>query len=287
MSAGRNSTPGPVVSFSMSIEIGVILPTSTPDPARPVLGDVRESARFAEQAGLDSVWSTDHVIASAPILDSTVVLATAAAVTSRVRIGYGVMLLALRPVAWAAKQVSTLQYVSGDRVLLGVGTGNPAHGDTGWRAAGASYADRGRRTDEALAVLPDLIAGREVSLDGGPPVALAPGAAVPPLLIAGDARPALRRAAAFGDGWLAIGLSPEAVAARLGELRRLTDELGRPALTATIVAPELATEPGRAAEQLNAYEAAGARRVILPPAGSDWRSGYEFAAAVRAAVPGP
>lgn len=287
MSAGRNSTPGPVVSFSMSIEIGVILPTSTPDPARPVLGDVRESARFAEQAGLDSVWSTDHVIASAPILDSTVVLATAAAVTSRLRIGYGVMLLALRPVAWAAKQVSTLQYVSGDRVLLGVGTGNPAHGDTGWRAAGASYADRGRRTDEALAVLPDLIAGREVSLDGGPPVALAPGAAVPPLLIAGDARPALRRAAAFGDGWLAIGLSPEAVAARLGELRRLTDELGRPALTATIVAPELATEPGRAAEQLNAYEAAGARRVILPPAGSDWRSGYEFAAAVRAAVPGP
>jgi hypothetical protein len=139
-----------MVSFSMSIEIGVILPASTPDPARPVLGDVRESARFAEQAGLDSVWSTDHVIASAPILDSTVVLATAAAVTSRVKIGYGVMLLALRPVAWT-------------------------------------------------------------------------------------------------------------VAARLGERR--------------------------AAEQLGAYEAAGAGRVILPPAGPDWRSGYEFAAAVRAAIP--
>ena len=141
-------------SFSVSIEIGVILPTSTPDPARPILGDVRESARFAEEAGLDSVWSTDHVIASAPILDSTVVLATAAAVTGRVKIGFGVMLLALRPVAWAAKQISTLQYVSGERVLLGVGTGNPAHGDTGWRAVGASYADRGRRTDDALAVLP-------------------------------------------------------------------------------------------------------------------------------------
>jgi alkanesulfonate monooxygenase SsuD/methylene tetrahydromethanopterin reductase-like flavin-dependent oxidoreductase (luciferase family) len=72
-------------SFSVSIEIGMILPTSTPDPARPILGDVRESARFAEEAGLDSVWSTDHVIASAPILDSTVVLATAAAVTGRAR----------------------------------------------------------------------------------------------------------------------------------------------------------------------------------------------------------
>jgi hypothetical protein len=82
-----------VFSFSVSIEIGVILPTSTPDPAQPILGDVRESARFAEEAGLDSVWSTDHVIASAPILDSTVVLATAAAVTGRVKIGFGVMLV--------------------------------------------------------------------------------------------------------------------------------------------------------------------------------------------------
>jgi len=249
----------------VSIEIGVILPTSTPDPARPILGDVRESARFAEKAGLDSVWSTDHVIASAPILDSTVVLATAAAVTDRVKIGFGVMLLALRPVAWAAKQISTLQYVSGDRVLLGVGTGNPAHGDTGWRAVGASYADRGRRTDDALAVLPDLVAGRPASLDGGPPVAIAPGATMPPLLIAGDARPAIRRAATFGDGWLAIGLSPEAVATRLGELRQLTDEFGRPALTATVVGPQLDADPQRAAEQLGAYEAAGTQQVILPP----------------------
>ena len=176
----------------------------------------------------NSVWSTDHVIASAPILDSTVVLATAAAVTGRVKIGFGVMLLALRPVAWAAKQISTLQYVSGERVLLGVGKCNPAHGDIGWRAVGASYADRGRRTDDALAVLPDLIAGRPVSLDGGPPVAIAPGATIPPLLIAGEARPALRRAAIFGDGWLAIGLSPEAVATRLGELRRLTKRARAP-----------------------------------------------------------
>ena len=99
------------------------------------------------------------MIASAPILDSTVVLATAAAVTGRVKIGFGVMLLALRPVAWAAKQISTLQYVSGERVLLGVGTGNPAHGDTGWRAAGRQLRRPGRRTDDALAVLPDLVAG--------------------------------------------------------------------------------------------------------------------------------
>jgi hypothetical protein len=95
----------PVLRLGVTIKIGVILPTSTPDPARPILGDVRAGARMAEEAGLDSVWSTDHLVASAPILDSTVVLATAAAVTDRITIGFGVMLLALRPVAWAAKQI--------------------------------------------------------------------------------------------------------------------------------------------------------------------------------------
>jgi alkanesulfonate monooxygenase SsuD/methylene tetrahydromethanopterin reductase-like flavin-dependent oxidoreductase (luciferase family) len=63
----------------VAIKIGVFLPVSTPDPSRPILGDVRASARFAEEAGLDSVWTTDHLIASAPMLDATVVLATAAA----------------------------------------------------------------------------------------------------------------------------------------------------------------------------------------------------------------
>jgi Luciferase-like monooxygenase len=101
-----------VLRLGVTIKIGVILPTSTPDPTKPILGDVRASARLAGEAGLDSVWSTDHLVASAPILDSTVVLATAAAVTDRITIGFGVMPLALRPVAWAAKQIATLQQVS-------------------------------------------------------------------------------------------------------------------------------------------------------------------------------
>lgn len=87
------------------------------------MGDVRESARFAEEIGLDSVWSTDHMIASGPMLDSSVVLATAAAVTERITVGFNVMLLALRPVAWAAKQVNTLQLVSGNRWFLGSAQG--------------------------------------------------------------------------------------------------------------------------------------------------------------------
>lgn len=277
----------------MTVEIGVILPTSTPDPERPILGDVRASARLADELGLESIWSTDHLVASAPILDSTAVLGVAAGVTERITIGFGVMLLALRPVAWAAKQISTLQYLSGDRLVLGVGTGNPAHGDAGWRAAGVSYESRGRRTDEALRVLPALVTGqpavldggldgrREDGPDGGLEVTLAPGATMPPVLIAGNGERAMRRAAAYGDGWMSIGLSPEDTAAGMATLRKLAAEHGRPTPRATVVGPTLDADPARAADRLSAYAAAGVERVILPPTGTDWRKDYEFAARVR------
>lgn len=252
----------------MSLEFGVILPTSTPDPAKPIIGDVRESARYAEEVGLDSVWSTDHLIASAPMLESSVVLATAAAVTERITIGYNVMLLALRPVAWAAKQISTLQHVSGNRLVLGVGTGNPAHGDVGWRAAEVEYSERGRLTDDALAVLPGLIAGTD------PDFAIAPGAEVPPIFVAGGGARAQRRAAKYADGWATIALPPAEVRANLEQINQLAD--GKH-LKATVVAPQLTGDP---LKQLAAYEAAGTERIILPPTGN-WRDDYDAAATLR------
>jgi len=278
-----NSAPQAGVGPGMAVEIGVLLPTSTPDPARPILGDVRASARFAEAVGLDSIWSTDHLVASAPMLDSTVALATASAVTNTITVGFNVMLLSLRPVAWVAKQVSTLQYVSDDRIVLGVGTGNPVHGDIGWRAAGMSYTDRGRRTDAALRVLPDLVTGKRTVLDNGVEVTLAPGSAMPPLVVAGNGQAAVRRAARYGDGWASIGLPPKKIAEGLAEISGLAADHGRASIKATAVAPELDSDPRRAAERLAAYEAAGVERVILAPTGADWRHDYERAAELRAA----
>lgn len=262
------------------MRLGTFLPTSTPDPQRPILGDVGAAARFAEEVGLDSVWSTDHLVASAPILESSVTLATAAAVTERIHIGYGVLLLALRPAAWAAKQVSALQYVSGDRLLLGVGTGNPAHGDIGWRAAGLSFADRGRRTDENLRVLPDLIAGRPAVLPDGTEVTLAPGATVPPILVAGDGPRARRRAAEFADGWLAIGLAPQEVATATKELSEFAASSGRSTPTVSVVTP-LPADLGEARDLFDAYAEAGVDHLLTAPRDGDWRKGYEFVAAVR------
>ncbi|WP_233434416.1 LLM class flavin-dependent oxidoreductase [Nocardia yamanashiensis] len=267
----------------MAIQIGVFLPTSGPHIAESGAGELRASARTAESAGLESVWASDHLIASQPMLDSTVALTTAAAVTDRLRIGYGAMLLALRPAAWAAKEIATLQQLSDDRLLLGVGTGNPAHGDIGWRAAGAPFAERGARTDHALAVLPDLVAGKPTRLDDELEVALSPGASMPPILIAGNSARARRRAAAYGDAWMPINPGLDQLPGLLNELRELAARHERPAPAVTIVAPALSTDPRSAAAELTAYEAAGVERVILAPTGPDWRRDYAFAGAVRAA----
>ncbi|MCX4098947.1 LLM class flavin-dependent oxidoreductase [Nocardia sp. alder85J] len=266
-----------------TLEIGSTLPTSTSDPARPILGDVPAAARFAEEAGLDSVWASDHLLATAPILDSTATLAAAAAVTERIGIGYAVLLPALRPVAWAAKQIATLQHLSGDRLRVGVGTGNPAHGDIAWRAAGFSFADRGRRTDEALEVLPDLIAGRTATLPDGTVAALAPSATVPPILIAGNGTRALRRAARYGDGWISLGNDDIALTTAIERLAELAAEYGRPAPGLTVLLPQ---EPavGALAERLAALADRSAERVIVYPPDGNWRAAYEFIAAAKAAA---
>ncbi|MBH0779285.1 LLM class flavin-dependent oxidoreductase [Nocardia bovistercoris] len=262
----------------MTVAIGVILPTSTPDPEHPILGDVRASARLAEALGLESVWTSDHLIASAPILDSTVTVATAAAVTDRIRVGFNVMLLALRPVAWAAKQIAALQHVSGNRIVLGVGTGNPAHGDIGWRAAGVAFDGRGARTDEALAVLPDLVTGKPATLSDGLEVTLSPGAELPPILVAGNGDRARRRAAAHADGWIVLRPEPGEIPAARAHLRELAERYGRPVPAITVVAPELPTDVTAAADRLAEYAAAGVERVVLAPSGPDWERDYTFAA---------
>ncbi|GAB2655223.1 LLM class flavin-dependent oxidoreductase [Nocardia goodfellowii] len=267
----------------MAIQIGVFLPTSGPHIAESPAAMLRDSARAAEAAGLESVWATDHLVAAQPMLDSTVALTTAAAVTDRIRIGFGAMLLALRPTAWAAKEISTLQQLSNNRLLLGIGTGNPAHGDTGWRAANAPFEERGTRTDRALTVLPDLIAGKPATLSDDLEVTLSPGAPIPPILIAGNSTRARRRAAAHGDAWMPINPGLENLPALLTELRELAQRHERPTPAVTVVAPAVSTEPGVAAEELAAYEAAGVERVVLAPTGSDWRRDYAFAGEVRAA----
>lgn len=200
--------------------------------------DVVEGARRAEELGFDAGWVGDHLWGYAPWLDATVALSAAAAVTRQLTLGFSVMLLGLRPPAWAAKQIQSLYTLSGGRLVLGVGVGGEYPEE--FEAAGVAVGQRGRRVDETLAVLPDLLLGRRVDYDGETVAVhanpLAPAVPeLPPILIGGRGEAALRRTVRFGDGWLPMWLSPDALLERGARLRELAAESGRPEPSTTLL----------------------------------------------------
>ena len=305
-------------------DIGVFLPTLP--PARDEeMGDVVAAARHAESAGLESGWVIDQLATGSgmPIIESTVALAAASAVTSRLRLGLGVLIVPLRPVAWIAKQVASLQHLSGGRLILGVGVGGDRH-DTPWAALGVPRRERGARLDAALEVLPALIRGEPaITPDGdagAEPIVLAPGAAMPPVVVGGGSPAAMRRVVREGAGWFPAVVTPEQVAAGLAELERLASAAGRPRPPVTagvlIAMTEDPSLPDRAAiverlggpafglpaevastalvagtreqvaERLIAYGDAGVGRVVASIPAGDWYRQVELLAGAATAASG-
>ncbi|OHV06197.1 hypothetical protein BKN37_02815 [Mycobacterium talmoniae] len=202
-------------------------------PATTVPQDVVAAARQAEDLGFESVWVIDQLVVGSQMafLESTTVLASVAAATERVKLGFGVMVLPLRPVVWVAKQIASLQHLSGNRVILGVGIGEDRHPGS-WGAVGISRRERGRLTDTALRALPDLISGRRSQGPDGIEFRLLPGATVPPILVGGLSQPALNRAVEAG-GWFGLPLPPAEIARVRGMLTELAAASGRPTPTIT------------------------------------------------------
>jgi alkanesulfonate monooxygenase SsuD/methylene tetrahydromethanopterin reductase-like flavin-dependent oxidoreductase (luciferase family) len=248
----------------------------------PLIGGVPDPSHFeriakaAEAAGFDSLWASDHVAFHHPLLDVTVALATFAAVTERIGIGAGVLLLPLREPALVAREFASLDYISGGRVILGVGVGGEHPAD--FEAVGVPVEERGKRTDESMRVLRGLFA-REA------PAAARPNG--PPLWVGGRSDAAIRRARHLGDGWMPLWVSPERYAEGLAKVGRER--------TAAVVLPALvggATEEARVylshrygtefsthaverycvvgsetecAERVGEYVAAGAEHVVFHP----------------------
>jgi probable F420-dependent oxidoreductase len=228
----------------------------TPDP-----GFFRDVAERAESLGYDSIWAGDHVSFRNPILDVTVALAAFAAWTERITIGAGVVLLPLRHPSLVAKEFASLDYLSGGRVVLGVGVGG--EGGKDFEAVGVPLSQRGTRTDEAMAAVRELLrapgasfAGRFFSFEG---VTVEPQPAQqggPPLWVGGRSPAALRRAGRLGDGWMPIWVSPERFAEGWEAVRRHAVEAGRDAhaLVPAVCLPALlgdAGTAGRLAEHLS------------------------------------
>jgi alkanesulfonate monooxygenase SsuD/methylene tetrahydromethanopterin reductase-like flavin-dependent oxidoreductase (luciferase family) len=295
-----------------TLDVGVMLPiTAISDGGR---FEVVAAARHAEALDFDGVWVADHLAFHVGLLEATVAAAAAAAVTSRVQIGFGVMLAALRAPAWVAKQVTSLQVLSGDRIALGIGVGGEVPGE--WSAAGVPITERGRRTDAILDALPALLSGDAARIGAPYDVsvpALAPAGAVPPLWIGGRSDAAIARAARHGTGWLGLWVDAARIAAVGRELRARADALGRGApRTAVLVfvnvdddeAMARRTSAGfletqyqvpferverylcagsvdRVAEELQLLVAAGADTLVLYPTSPDVRTQYSRLARVR------
>ena len=164
----------------------------------PIRG-VRRGARLAERVGFDSIWAGDHVSFENPILDVTVALSTFAAVTSRITIGAGIVLLPLRPPALVAKAFSSLDWLSRGRVVLGVGVGGEGLKDfeavgSRWRSGGHARTRRWRRSGRCSRLRPRASRGvsrplTDVSIE---PLPAQPGG--PPLWVGGRSAAALRTA---------------------------------------------------------------------------------------------
>lgn len=284
------------------INVGIALPSVRGE-------ELARRARLVEELGFESVWLSDLQVGDGtPGLEAVTTLGMLAGATERVGLGFGTLVLPIRQVAWLGAQLLTLQHLSGDRVLLGVGAGG-FPGAPFWQAVGASARGRGRRTDDALLALPALLAGRRTELNGVK-ISLAPEAAMPPVLVGGNSDAAVRRAVRFGDDWFPSLISPAQLEKRVPELRARAAEAGRstPGITvgghifgsgapesfvrelidvfgmSTSDASEVPMPGGSVAavtEHFAAYAAAGAHRLVIAADAPDepaWRRDVEVIA---------
>ena len=222
--------------------------------ARPEV--IRAVAIAAEAAGFATLWSGEHVVmvdapasrypyspdgqiavpAAADWLDPLLGLSYTAAVTSRIELATGVLLLPEHNPVLAAKQAATLDVLSGGRLTLGVGIGWSAEE---FAALGIEFRRRGPRTAEYVAAMRALWADDVASFNGEfvrfDAVRVNPKpvrARRIPVVGGGNSDAALKRVAAFGDGWygfnLTVDVALERAAALAGHCRqqgRSLDEL--------------------------------------------------------------
>jgi probable F420-dependent oxidoreductase len=254
---------------------------------------IRTTAVRAEELGYDSVWVSDHVVVpnanvgnfGAAIFDPFVTLAVAAGATSRVKLGTTVLIVPYRNAVVTAKMVSSLDALSGGRVILGIGAG--------WVAAesamlGVPFAERGAMTDEHLRAMQVLWTSAEPEFNGKYTQFSAlkfepkPVQQPVPIWVGGHSRAALRRTVAVGAAWHPINRPPDELRAGRAELGRLALTAGRataPAITlrndVRVLRPGqgvptsthggrvLAGEPGALIDQIKELADCGVEHLVL------------------------
>ena len=225
-------------------------------------------ARGAEAAGFEGVLLSEHLFVPdayaarypyseggtpdfderSPFPDPWVTMTAMAAATSRLRFATMVYILPLHHPLEVAKAVGTASIFSDGRVVLGAGAGWMREE---FEVLGVDFATRGKRFDECIEILRRVWRGGMVEYHGEifsfDRLQMSPAPPHPiPIYIGGASKPALRRAARLGDGWLGAGNTPEQAEEILVELRRLREKAGRSteafdAIVPLVTPPELDT----------------------------------------------
>lgn len=246
---------------------------------------VVELARIAEEIGMESVWTFEHVMvpveyasaypytqdgkmAATPetnMIDPLIVLSAIAASTSQLRLGTGVNILPQTNPLFLAKQAASLDFMSGGRFMLGVGIGWLAEE---FKAMGVPFAKRGARHDDYLEALRKVWSGEVVEhksdfLDwSGFKSYPRPIQNSLPLVIGGSKGKIFERVARFGDGWFAPTTTLDQISPLFAPLDHALAQCGRTRDTlevTTMWVPQM-----ESAEMIPRYEELGVDRMLIP-----------------------
>ena len=254
-------------------------PCADPDVAARV-------AQAAEAAGLESLWTGEHVVLpdpqvppspsppEVPFLDPAVALAWVAAVTKRVLLGTGIIILPQRNPLVLAKELASLDVVSKGRLVFGIGAG---YLKPEFDALGAPFDHKSARTIDFLEAMLALwtqpkpaYEGRFVRFGGIQAFPRPVQRPHPPIVMGGHAPEALRRAVRHGHGWYVFALDPGATKQCLDGLRAAEREHGRPEHLGPL---EISVTPAASItrETVERYAEIGVHRLIFyrPSAGLD------------------
>jgi len=241
-------------------------------------------AKAAEEAGFDSVWTAEHVVLpdpqappspvgpTTPILDPAVSLAHLAAHTRHVRLATGIIILPQRNPVVLAKELASVDVVSGGRLVFGFAAG---YLEAEFRALGAPFEQRGARCDEHLEAMLALwtqakpaFRGPTVAFEGVDAHPRPVQKPHPPLVVGGQSPPAYRRAARYGHGWYGFLTDLETTRSALAGLEQARGRVERPAALGDLEVS--VTPPPRVdLDTARRYQDLGVERLVLLPLAAD------------------
>ena len=245
------------------MDIGISIRNMGPQSSREI---VAGAATASESMGFESIWITDHIAippddaegSGGRYLDTLTTLAWIAGITTDIKLGSGVLILPYRSALPTAKQVATVQELSGNRLLLGVGIGWM---EAEFKVLGVNRRHRGHISDETLAYL-NACFDDDVMSANGQDFLFKPRPPKPPILIGGRAPHALRRAVKYGDGWYPISRKSENLAPAIQKYHELSDAEGKEPGSIT-ASTRLPLEDGtRTRDLLAEYRALGVDRLV-------------------------